>query len=66
MTIRIIRHEAIPRQGSFEVRFADGRPSKYFYWDDEKSRRLRQDAVDQETAKAAAKAFARAERDRAH
>ena len=31
--IRIIRHEVIPECGSFEVRFADGRPSRYFYWD---------------------------------
>ena len=32
--IRIIRHEAVPKTGSFEVRFADGRASKYFYYDD--------------------------------
>ena len=25
--IRIIKHEAVPDCGSFEVRFADGRPS---------------------------------------
>ena len=25
--IRIIRHEAVPKTGSFEVRFADGRAS---------------------------------------
>ena len=31
--IRIIKHEAVPKCGSFEVRFSDGRPSKYFYWD---------------------------------
>jgi hypothetical protein len=24
--IRIIRHEPVPQSGSFEVRFADGRP----------------------------------------
>jgi hypothetical protein len=34
--IRIIRHEAV-----FEVRFADGRPSRYFYFDDVIARRLR-------------------------
>lgn len=61
--IRIIRHEAIPRQGSFEVRFSDGRASRYFYFDDEKSRRLRPEQVDEATAKEGAKAFARAERD---
>jgi hypothetical protein len=32
--IRIIKHEAVPGCGSFEVRFADGRASQYFYWDD--------------------------------
>ena len=32
--IRIIRHEAVPKTGSFEVRFADGRLSSYFYYDD--------------------------------
>jgi hypothetical protein len=26
--IRIIKHEAVPQTGSFEVRFADGRESK--------------------------------------
>ena len=30
---RIIKHEAVPKAGSFEVRFADGRPSRYFYYD---------------------------------
>ena len=34
MPIRIIKHEAVPQTGSFEVRFSDGRPSVYFYWDD--------------------------------
>jgi hypothetical protein len=24
------RHEAVPKCGSYEVRFSDGRPSKYF------------------------------------
>jgi len=32
--IRIIRHEVVPQSGSFEVRFTDGRPSRYFYFDD--------------------------------
>ena len=32
--IRLIKHEAVPNCGSFEVRFPDGRPSRYFYWDD--------------------------------
>ena len=53
--IRIIRHEAVPKTGSFEVRFADGRESKYFYFDDVPGRRLRPEIP---------KAFARAEKDK--
>jgi len=34
MTIRLIKHEVIPNCGSYEVRYSDGRPSRYFYWDD--------------------------------
>jgi len=32
MKIRIIKHEVVPDRGSYEVRFPDGRPSKYFYF----------------------------------
>jgi len=39
--IRIIKHEAVPGCGSFEVRFDDGRESRFVYWDDQASRRLR-------------------------
>jgi hypothetical protein len=35
--IRIIPHEAVPLCGSYEVRFPDGRPSRYFYWDDNRA-----------------------------
>jgi hypothetical protein len=59
MTVRIIKHEIVPDTGSFEVRFSDGRPSQYFYWDDIPSRRLRPEQVDQETAKKQAQEFAR-------
>ncbi|MGY8684555.1 hypothetical protein Q2941_43420 [Bradyrhizobium sp. UFLA05-153] len=62
--IRIIRHEAVPDCGSFEVRFPDGRPSKYFYWDDLPSRRTRPELVDSTTAEERAKALARAEQDK--
>jgi hypothetical protein len=62
--IRIIKHEVIPKCGSFEVRFEDGRPSVYFYFEDLPSRRLRPDLVDGETALEQAKAFARAQRER--
>jgi hypothetical protein len=41
MPIGVIKHEAIPGCGSFEVRFPDGRSSKYFYWEDVPSRRLK-------------------------
>jgi hypothetical protein len=37
--IRIIKHEAIPQTGSYEVRFTDGRPSVYHYFDDDPGRR---------------------------
>jgi hypothetical protein len=59
--IRLIKHEVIPKCGSFEVRFPDGRPSRYFYWDDLPSRRLRPDLLNGETALEKAKAFAGAE-----
>lgn len=62
--IRIIRHEAVPDCGSFEVRFPDGRPSRYFYWDNLPGRRMRPEVVDSATAEGQAKALARAEQDR--
>jgi hypothetical protein len=58
--IRIIKHETVPECGSFEVRFADGRPSQYFYWDDIPARRMRPETLDRETALQKAKAVARA------
>lgn len=64
MGIRLVKHEAIPNCGSFEIRFPDGRPSAYFYWDDIKGRRLRPEDMTQEQALKAAKTLARAERDR--
>jgi hypothetical protein len=33
------QHETIPQTGSFEVKFADGRPSVYHYFDDDPGRR---------------------------
>lgn len=55
--------EAVPKCGSFEVRFPDGRPSKYFYWGDLPVRRLRPDLVASEVALEQAKALARAVRE---
>lgn len=63
--IRIIRHGAVPDTGSYEVRFADGRESRYFYFDDVAGRRLRPDMLTSEQALEQAKAFARSERDKA-
>jgi hypothetical protein len=62
--IRIIRHEPVPQSGSFEVRFADGRESKFFYFDDILARHLRPDILTSEAALEQAKAFARAEQDK--
>jgi hypothetical protein len=61
--IRIIKHEAVPpRGGSFEVKFFDGRDSKFFYWDDLPSRRLRPDILASEQVLEQATALALAER----
>jgi len=58
--IRIVKHEAVPGFGGFEVRFPDGHESVYFYWDDLPSRRLRPETLDRETALEKAEAVARA------
>ena len=63
--VRIIKHEAALKCGSYEVRYSDGRPSKYFYWEDIPGQRIRSDQVDRQQALEEAKTFARAERDRA-
>ena len=57
--VRLIKHEAVPKCGSFEVRFSDGRPSQYFYWEDLPGRRLRSDLVASDVALEQAKALAR-------
>ena len=61
--IRVIKHEAVPKCGSYEVRFPDGTESRFFYWDDLPSRRVRSDIFTREQALELAKA-ARAERDK--
>jgi hypothetical protein len=53
--VRVIKHEAVPGCGSFEVRV-----SQHFYWDDAPSRRLRPETLDREAALEQAKAAARA------
>ena len=62
--IRLLKHEAVPDTGIYEVRFADGRSSIYVYWDDLPSRRLRPDVLTREQAEAEAKTIARTERDK--
>jgi hypothetical protein len=62
MKVRLIKHEVVPDCGSYEVRFSDGRPSVYFYFDDEPGRRLRRDLATRAEAERNAKALARNER----
>ena len=61
MRVRLIRHEPIPKTGSYEIRFPDGRLSRFIYWDDIPGRRLRTDLADSAVAERVAKIFARAE-----
>jgi hypothetical protein len=46
MKIRVIKHEAVPDCGSFEVRFPDGRPSNVAEQDAKKFAREEQDKLD--------------------
>jgi hypothetical protein len=58
--VRIRKHEAVPQTGSYEVCFADGRPSVYFYWDDIAGRRLAPNLLTGAEALEQARALARA------
>jgi hypothetical protein len=62
--VRIRKHEPVPQTGSYEVWFADGRASVYFYWDDIAGRRLRSDLLTGAEALEQARTLARAERDK--
>lgn len=66
--IRIIPHtpKGLPDCGSFEVRFSDGRDSRYFYWDDNAGRRsiIGRGMMDREGALEAARELARVEREK--
>jgi hypothetical protein len=57
------QHEVVPQTGSYEVKFTDGRPPRYFYWDHQPSRRLDPNTLTGEQARNQAQAAARAERD---
>jgi hypothetical protein len=61
MKTRVIKHEVVPDCGSYEVRFPDGRPSKYFYLENLPRRRLRPDRVEQAVGNRMPKRFAREE-----
>jgi hypothetical protein len=50
-------NEAVPDCGSYEVRFPDGRPSKYFYFENLPGCRLRPDRVERAVAEHEAKRF---------
>ena len=64
--VRIFPHapEGIPECGSFEVWFADGRPSRYFYWDNLAGRRSVTGKPTRDEALAQAKELARTELDK--
>ena len=62
--IRLIKHESVAQTGSYEVRFPDGRPSVYHYFDDNPGRRSITDKMTSEEALHAAKTLARAEQDK--
>ena len=64
LRIRLIKHEAVPGCGSFEVRFADGRVSQYFYFEELPGRRLRSDLLTRDEALEQAKALARDEQEK--
>jgi hypothetical protein len=57
--MRLIKHEE-----SYEVRYDDGTPSRYFYFDDNAGRRAVTGRVSSKEAEQAAKTFARGERER--
>ena len=65
MKIRVIKHERVPYCGSYKVRFPDGRPSKYFYFENLPGRRLQPGrVVEQAVAEQEAKRLARGEQEK--
>jgi hypothetical protein len=48
--VRLVKHEAVSKCGSFEVRFADRTPSKFFHWDDVAGGCPRPEQVDRKQA----------------
>jgi hypothetical protein len=64
LKVTLHRHGVVAKCGSFEVGFHDGRESVYFRWDDIPGRRLKPGQMDSATALEAAKALAKAERNK--
>jgi len=67
MRVRLIKHissTATQDSGSFEIEFADGRPSTFVYWDDNPGRRSITLSLSSEQAEQLAKDLARAEQDK--
>jgi hypothetical protein len=63
MKVHIIKHEGIPQSGSYKVRFTDGRPSVYHYFDDDPGRRSITGKMTGAEALRAAKVLAQVEQD---
>jgi hypothetical protein len=65
--IRLLKHTAapqVPDSGSYEVRFPDGRPSLYFYWDDNPGHASITHSLNSEEAERKAKALAQTEQEK--
>jgi hypothetical protein len=56
--IRLIKHEAVPDCGSYEVS-VEGQPSRYFYFEDLAGRRLRPERLTRQQALEQARALPR-------
>ena len=56
--VRLIKHEAVPKCGSYQVRI-DGLRPRFFYWDDIAARRLRSEQMTGAPALELAKSLAR-------
>ena len=57
-SVRLIKHEAVQKCGSYEVR-VDGLRSRYFYWDDMPGRRMRPQQMTSAQALELARSLAR-------
>jgi hypothetical protein len=63
-TVQVIRHEVMAQCGSYEVRFPDRRTSRFFFWYDTPSQRMRPDLFTRERALEAARKLALTEQDK--